>query len=75
MGNKSAKFDACAVLTPFSQWHVEGLLSKRTALKVNVTGLEYILSAGARPYIFQPGNFTGWGGEEVKASPVWISSG
>ena len=45
---------------------MKGLSSKRTALKVDVIGPENILFAGISIYIFQPNNFTGWGGEGVK---------
>ena len=42
--NKSAKFETLkAFMSSFSHWHVKGLSSQRTALKVDVIGAKNIL--------------------------------
>ena len=40
--------------------------SKFIVLKVDVSQDRKMYCLQARPYIFQPGNFTGWGSEGVK---------
>ena len=52
-----------------SDWREKVFSSKRIVLKIDVVGPE-IYCLEARPCIFQPGNFTGWGSEGVK--PVFI---
>ena len=68
--NKSGKFETLKLFgLLFSHWHVKGLSSKGKALKVDVTDRKmYCLQS--RPYIFQPGNFTGLGSEGVKPHRV-----
>ena len=60
-------------MSSFSHWPVKGFSSKRIALKVDVLQDRKIDCLQARPSIFQPGNFTGCGGEGVKYSPSLIS--
>ena len=50
----------------FWHWHVKGFRSKRITLKVEVLQDRKIYCWQARPFIFQPGNFTGRGSEGVK---------
>ena len=50
----------------FLHWHAEGFLSKRIALKVDVSEDRKIYYSQARPCIFQPGHFTGSGSDGVK---------
>ena len=65
--SKSAKiWNPQPFRSSFSRWHVKGFSSKRTALKVDVLQDRKIYCSQARPCIFQPGNFTGWGSEGVK---------
>ena len=45
---------------------MKGFLSKRIALKEDVLQDRKTYCLQARPRIFQPGNFTGWGSEGVK---------
>ena len=53
-----------------SLWHVKGLLSKRTALKADVTGPENRLFAVAS--LHHPArNFTCWGSEGVNDGGRW----
>ena len=47
--------------------HVKVILLKRTALKVDAIESE-IYCLQTRPCIFQPGHFTSWDSEGVKAS-------
>ena len=49
---------------------MKGRSSKRVALKVDALQDRKIYCLHARPCIFQPGNFTGWGSERVKNGPV-----
>ena len=44
---------------------MKGFSSKSVALKADVLKDRKIYSAQARPCIFQPGNFKGWGSEVV----------
>ena len=46
---------------------MEGFSSQRIALTVDVLQDRKICYLQARPCIFQPGNFTGWGNDGVKA--------
>ena len=55
-----------------NDWHVKGLSSKRTSLKVDVLEDRKIYCSQARPCIFQPGHFTGWGSEGVNGAVVVI---
>ena len=45
---------------------MKGFSPKRRALKVDVSQDREIYRLQARPCIFQPGNFTGWGSQGVK---------
>ena len=64
--SKSAKFKPVSLfLSSFSHCRVKGVSSKLTALKVDVLQDRKIYCLQARPSIFQPGNFTGWGSEGV----------
>ena len=50
-----------------------GLSSKRRALKVDVLQDRKLYCLQARPYIFQPGHFTGWSSEGVKGCVLALS--
>ena len=53
----------------FWHWLVKGSSSKRVAWKAEVLWDRNINCLQARPCIFQPGSFTGWGSEGVKTTP------
>ena len=59
-----------SLFSSFSLWRVKGFSSKLTALKVDVIQARKMYCLQARPCIFQPGNFTGWGSEGVKPHPT-----
>ena len=50
----------------FALLHVERFSSKHVALGVDVPHARKMYCLQMRPYIFQPGNVTGWGSEGVK---------
>ena len=52
-------------MSPFWNWHAKELSSQRVAQKGDVLQDRNIHCLRARPCIFQPGNFTGWGSEGV----------
>ena len=55
------------LLLPPSHEHLEGFLSNRHSIESRfATGPSSILFGGVYVCTFQPGNFTGWGSEEVK---------
>ena len=63
--HKSTKFETLKpFFLSFSHWHVKGFSPKRIALKVDVTGLENILFAGASVY-HSARKFTGFGSKGV----------
>ena len=49
---------------------MKGFSSKHVTLKVDVPQDRKIYCLQVRPYIFQPGNFTGWGSEGVKTTTI-----
>ena len=55
-----------AVVSSFSNWRVKGFLSQLVALKVDFLKDRKIYCLQVRPYMFQPGYFTGLGSEGVK---------
>ena len=67
---KSAKCETLEVfLFSFWYWHVKGFSSKRIALKADVLLQDRkIYCLQARPCLFQPGRFTGWGSEGINFS-------
>ena len=70
MAKENAKFETLSIFVFFSHSHVEGLPSKRIALKVDVLQDRKKDCLQARSCIFQPGNVTGWGSERDKKNHV-----